>query len=68
MLSPLPNYFVVAENMALFHKLGVRGWFAESVCCHPREEMVELKVYLWGRLAFDPTLNATELTKTFLRG
>jgi hypothetical protein len=29
---------------------------------------VELKVYLWGRLAFDPTLNATALTEGFLRG
>jgi hypothetical protein len=25
-------------------------------------------VYLWGRLAFDPTLNATALTEGFLRG
>jgi hypothetical protein len=29
---------------------------------------VELKVYLWGRLSFDPTLNATALTIQFLRG
>ena len=67
-LSPLPNYFVVAENLATFHSLGIRGWFSESVCCHPREEMVELKVFLWGRLAFDPTLNATTLTEEFLDG
>ena len=66
--TPLPNYFITAENFKTFHSLGVKGWFAESVCCHPREEMVELKVYLWGRLAFDPTLNATALTEGFLRG
>ena len=29
---------------------------------------MELKVYLWGRLAFDPTLNATALTEAFLDG
>ena len=67
-LSPLPNYFVVAENLATLHSLGVRGWFSESICCHPREEMVELKVYLWGRLAFEPTLNATALAETFVDG
>ena len=66
--TPLPNYFLVAEDLATLSSLGVKGWFAESVCCHPREEMVELKVYLWGRLAFDPTLNATELTLGFLDG
>jgi hypothetical protein len=66
--TPFPNYFVVAEDFKTFHQFGVKGWFAESVCCHPREDLVELKVYLWGRLAFDPTLNATALTEGFLRG
>ena len=45
--TPFPNYFVVAEDMKTFHDFGVKGWFAESVCCHPREDMVELKVFLW---------------------
>jgi alkanesulfonate monooxygenase SsuD/methylene tetrahydromethanopterin reductase-like flavin-dependent oxidoreductase (luciferase family) len=64
----MPDYFVVAENLATLHKLGAIGWFAESTCCHPREEMVELKVYLWGRLSFDPTLNITAVTEHFLTG
>jgi hypothetical protein len=66
--APMPDYFVVAENLATLHKLGATGWFAESTCCHPREEMVELKVYLWGRLSFDPTLNISHVTENFLRG
>ena len=64
----MPDYFVVAENLATLHKLGATGWFAESTCCHPREEMVELKVYLWGRLSFEPTLNITAVTEHFLSG
>jgi hypothetical protein len=66
--APMPDYFVVAENLATLHKLGATGWFAESTCCHPREEMVELKVYLWGRLSFDPTLNISHVTENFLSG
>ena len=30
--------------------------------------MVELKVYLWGRLMMDPTQNITALTQEFLEG
>jgi hypothetical protein len=30
--------------------------------------MVELKVYLWGRLSFEPTLNITAVTEHFLTG
>jgi hypothetical protein len=37
---PMPNYFITAENFKTLHELGIKGWFAESVCCHPREEMV----------------------------
>ena len=39
-LTPLPNYFIVAEDIATLNSLGIKGWFSESVCCHPREEMV----------------------------
>ena len=40
MTVPMPNYFIAAENFRTLRKLGIKGWFAESVCCHPREEMV----------------------------
>ena len=67
-LSPFPNYFLVAENIAYLHTKGIKGFYIESVCCQPREEMVELKVYLWGRMMMEPTLNITEVTQEFLAG
>ena len=67
-LTPYSNYFVVAENLKTLNQLGVKGWYAEGVCCQPGEEMVGLKVYLWGRLAFNPSLDTMALTEQYLRG
>eukprot|EP01044_Picomonas_judraskeda_P027543 COSAG03_NODE_8792_length_771_cov_1.154762_2_plen_194_part_01 len=71
--SMVPSYNYLANSLHIkeLAQLGVTGYFAEG-WPNPGHDMVDLRVFLGGRMAFDPSLDAdkllTEFTETYYGG
>eukprot|EP01050_Picozoa_sp_SAG11_P016661 SAG11_NODE_2302_length_3548_cov_2.637866_3_plen_687_part_00 len=66
-VSPFPNYGVMGADLRFFRSLGVRGVYYEGDGYAGGSDMAELKTWLLGKLLWDPDLDDTQLTNTFLR-
>lgn len=65
---PHPNWFVLDENMRLFHAHNVRGVFEEGNCSSPGGELSEMKAWVLAKLMWNPSLDGRALIREFLRG
>jgi len=63
-LVPQGNYLAEAQHIRELAQLGATGYFAEGSGI-PGADMCDLKTYLAGRMAFDPTLDENALLSNF---
>ncbi len=66
-VSPFPNLHVLAPNIRLFVRYGVRRHFQQSNT-GPGHEMSELKSYLLARLLWNPEADAEAVMDDFIAG
>ena len=67
-VAPFPNWGVLVPNIRYFAAHGVRGVFEEGTYGTSGGDLGELKDYLMARALWDPSVDADELTATFLSG
>ncbi len=68
-LQPFPNLRVLAPNLRLFRDHGVKGVFEQGNFSLGRAGALgPLKIYLLGKLLWDPDLDEGQLTDEFVRG
>ena len=68
-LQPLPNLGTLKPNLLLFRRLGVEGVFEQGNFSLGRSGALgTLKIFLLGKLLWDPDADADALTETFCRG
>ena len=67
-LLPCPNLRVLEPNIRLFAANDVKGVFMQGTTGHhcTEGEMADLRVYMTGRLLWDPTLSGEKLFNEFL--
>jgi len=68
-LQPFPNLRVLASNLRLFRDHGVKGVFEQGNFSLGRASALgPLKIYMLGKLLWDPDLDAIELADDFVQG
>ena len=68
-LQPFPNLHVLAPNLRLMRDRGVKGVFEQgNYAPGEASAFAQLKIYLLGKLMWDPELDPEALTAEFLRG
>ena len=68
-LLPFPNLQVLSENLRMFRRFGVRGVFEQGNFSLGRSSALgELKIYLLGKLLWDPDQAVESLTADFVQG
>ena len=68
-LQPFPNLGVLRENLRMFRRYGVRGVLEQGNFSRGRSSaLAQLKIYLLGKLLWDPDLPEEELTREFVAG
>ncbi|MFQ5808675.1 MAG: DUF4838 domain-containing protein [Armatimonadota bacterium] len=67
-IFPFPCLRSIAGNIALYHRLGVRGVMVQGNYVTTGSDLVALKNYVWSRLLWDPTLDPDELIREFCAG
>ena len=66
-LLPFPNYFTQATHIREMQSLGVDGYLGQGIT-NAGVEMIDLKTYVAGRTAFDPSLPTDSLVVEFTDG
>ncbi|MBP3647338.1 MAG: DUF4838 domain-containing protein [Clostridia bacterium] len=68
-LQPFPNLSVLASNLRTFRAAGVHGVFEQGNFSHGRcSALGQLKVYLLGKLLWNPNLDTEKLEDEFVNG
>ena len=67
-IFPFPCAYSMADNIRLYHKLGVRGLEIQGNYVTPGSDLVVLKNYVWRRLMWNPDLAPQELVREFCKG
>lgn len=67
-MHPFPNYHVLGPNVRDFASAGATHYYAEGENDSDGGELAELKAFVISKMAWDPTLNDTQLIETFLDG
>ena len=65
---PFPNWYVLGDNIAFFHKHGVKGVFEEGTYGTPGGDLVELKDYVIARRLFNVSADSREDIAEFIAG
>ncbi len=68
-LQPFPNLSVLRDNLRLFRSAGVRGVFEQGNFSLGRASaLAQLKIYLLGKLLWNPDADDAALTEAFVSG
>ena len=68
-LQPFPNIHVLAENLRAFRRFGVKGVLEQGNFSQGRVSALgDLKVYLLGKLLWNPDLDAETLVREYAEG
>ena len=67
-LRPLPNWFVLAANVATFRAAGVENLYEGGVVDTDGTELAELRAWVLAQLLWDPTLDGDAVVAEFLKG
>ena len=68
-LQPFPNLRVLQENLRMFRRYGVRGVLEQGNFSRGRlSALAQLKIYLLGKLLWDPDAPVDEMTREFVSG
>jgi hypothetical protein len=67
-LEPFPDTHAMAQNIKVYHKMGVTGLYIQGNYVSPGSDMVVLKNWVWSRLIWDPTLNIDAVIREFCDG
>ena len=68
-LLPFPNLPVLSENLRMFRRFGVRGVFEQgNFSLGLSSALGPLKIYLLGKLLWDPDQDPESLTADFVQG
>ncbi|HLO90115.1 MAG TPA: DUF4838 domain-containing protein [Lentimicrobium sp.] len=68
LLAPFPNFQVLAPNLQLFAKSGVKMMFEQGLRGCSSGEFSELRCYLLSKLMWNPFMNADSLMSDFIIG
>jgi hypothetical protein len=66
-LFPLPDIRAIADNIKLYHKLGVAGMTLQGNYVSTGSDLVALKNYVYAKLLWDPSLNTDALIAEFCK-
>lgn len=64
LLTPLPNYFILADNIRYYQKIGAKGVFLQGDA-QAGGEFSGLRAYLLSWLLWNPQLNDNDLMKQY---
>lgn len=68
-LLPFPNFAAMQDNLRFYRDMGVKGVFAQGNFAPGRASaLAQLKIYLLGRLLWNPDADVNALTDDFVRG
>ena len=68
-LQPFPVFYTLAENIKMFHKMGVKGVLEQGNYSYGGcGAMDGLKIYIISRLLWNPTLDAEVLVNEYVEG
>ena len=62
----MPNWFKLAEDVALYRSLNVSGVFMEGETGVSTPDLHEMRVWMLARLYFSPTASGPALMREFL--
>jgi hypothetical protein len=67
-LLPFPCLRSIADNLKLYHRLGVRGVMIQGNYVSTGGDLVVLKNYVWSKLLWNPSLDTDRLIREFCEG
>lgn len=67
-LVPFPCLYAMAQNIRLYHELGVAGVMIQGNYTSTGGDLVALKNYVWRKLLWNPTLDPEALVREFCDG
>lgn len=68
-LLPFPNFNALQANLRFYRAMGVKGVFSQGNFSLGRASaLAQLKIYLLGKLLWDPDQDLSALTDEFIRG
>lgn len=68
-LQPFPVFYTLAENIKMFHKMGVKGVLEQGNFSYGGcGAMDGLKIYIISKLLWNPSLDAKELVNEYVEG
>ena len=68
-VQPFPNLNVLAENLRMFQRYGVKGVLEQGNFSQGRSTALgQLKIYMLAKLLWNPDADVDELIKDFLKG
>ncbi len=68
-LLPFPNFGAMQANLRFYQEMGVKGVFAQgNFSMGKASALAQLKIYLLGKLLWNPDQDVSVLTDDFIRG
>lgn len=67
-LTPFPCLHSMADNLKLYHKLGIRGVEIQGNYVSTGGDLAVLKNHVWSKIFWDPTLDTRVVLQDFCKG